>query len=431
MKIRSAGFILLIVSLLVSVAAAKAAGAENSRPLPRRALWIETSANLPLLSSREEIHALVAEARAAGIDTLIPEAKNAWGFVIYESEVAPRIGASPVPLAGYPAPATWYPRNFDALRVLIEEAHAAGLRVHAAVNEYGEGLRLAPTAPLVGTASHHPEWVSIHLRPGPDGQVTFVPSSAVGPVVFVDPAHPEAQLYEMAVLWEIVSRYDVDGIILDRARYAGLDTDFSDLSRERFEAFLGRKVRGWPEDILQSSNEHLRPGPLFPQWVAWRASVIKAYVRGAARLARRIRPGVAVGMYAGAWYPSIYEVGQNWARPDAPSSFAAWSPAWSEASLLSELDYLMVGLYYRTITRWDAARQGRSPWTSVVGGAMQSRELTHGTPLLGGIWLDLYRGNRAAGVGAIRAAMRVTDGLMVFDLSNVRRENWWSALGVR
>ncbi len=431
MDVRSPGLIFMCVWVLVSVGTAQATGAKGSHRLPHRALWIETSANLPLLSSREGIQALMVQAREAGIDTLIPEAKNAWGFVIYESDVAPHISTSPVALAGYPPPVTWYPRNFDALRVLIEEAHAAGLRVHAAVNAFGEGLRLTPAAPLLGTALHHPDWVSIHLRSGPDGQVTFIPSSAVGPVVFANPGHPEAQLYEMAVLWEIASRYDVDGIILDRARYAGLDTDFSDLSREQFEALLGRKVRGWPEDILQPSNGRLRPGPLFPQWVAWRASVIKAYVRGAARLVRRTRPGVAVGMYVGGWYPTIYEVGQNWARPDAPSIFAAWSPAWSEASLLSELDYLMVGLYYRTITRWDAARQGRSLWTSVVGSAMLSRELTQGTPVLGGVWLDLYKDNRLAGEGAIRAAVRVTDGLMVFDLSNVRQENWWGALGVR
>ncbi len=62
---------------------------------------------------------------------------------------------------------------------------------------------------------------------------------------------------------------------------------------------------------------------------------------------------------------------------------------------------------------------------------MLSRELTQGTPVLGGVWLDLYKDNPTAGEGAIRAAVRLTDGLMIFDLSNVRQENWWSALGVR
>ncbi|MGQ0569518.1 MAG: family 10 glycosylhydrolase [Armatimonadota bacterium] len=428
---RLLGLILTVACLTVSAVTGWAAGTGGVQRLPHRALWIETSANLLMLSSREAIRALVARARAAGIDTLIPEAKNAWGFVIYESEFAPHIRTSPLPRAGYLAPLTWYPRDFDALKVLIEEAHAGGLRVHAAVNAFGEGLVLTPGSPLIGVVERHPEWVSVHLRAGPDGRPAFVPSSNIGPIVFVNPVHPEAQAYELAVLWEIVSRYDVDGIILDRARYAGPDTDFSDLSRERFEAFLGRSVGRWPDDVAQPIEGSLRQGPLFREWVAWRASVIKAYVRAAGRLVRHVRPGIPMGMYVGAWYSTIYEFGQNWTRADTPPLFSAWSPALSEQSLLSELDYLMVGLYYRTITRWEAAQQGRSLLASVVGGAMRSRELTQGTPLLGSVWLNLYQGSRAAGEGSIRAAVRLTDGVMVFDLSSIEPGNWWGALSIR
>jgi uncharacterized lipoprotein YddW (UPF0748 family) len=250
-------------------------------------------------------------------------------------------------------------------------------------------------------------------------------------VVFVNPAHPEVQLYELAVVHEIVSRYDIDGVVLDRTRYADLDADFSDLSRARFEAFVGRAVVQWPDDVVRLDDGGLRPGPFFRDWIAWRATVIRSYVRAAGRLVRQVRPGTPVAMYVGAWYPQAYEVGQNWARPDAPRVFAAWSPAWTEASLLPDLDYLMVGLYYRTVTRWDAARRGQSLLSSVIGSAMLSRSLTLGTTLLGGIWLELYDANRPAGEGAIRAAFGVTDGLMVFDLSNVREKDWWSVLGAR
>jgi uncharacterized lipoprotein YddW (UPF0748 family) len=408
-----------------------APSAEASFWVPRRALWIETSANLPALSSRTSIRAFVARARAAGIDTLMPEAKNAWGFVIYESEIAPHIRTSLVPRAGYRAPATWFPPDLDPLRVLIEEARAAGLRVHVAVNVFGQGLVPGPGSAPVGTVQHHPEWASIHLRPGPDGRAALVPATRIGPIVFANPSHPEVQAYELAVLWEILSRYDVDGIVLDRARYADADTDFSDLSRGQFEAWLGRRVRRWPDDVAQPAAEGVRPGPLFREWVAWRASVIRAHVRAAGRLSRQMRPGVPVGMYVGAWFPTIYRVGQNWARADAPVSFNAWSPAWSQASLLPDLDYLMIGLYYPTVTRWEAMRAGRSPLATVIGGALRGRELTQGTPLLGTVWLDLYREHPAAGEGAIRAAARLTDGVVVFDLSNVEQGDWWRVLPAR
>jgi hypothetical protein len=136
-------------------------------------------------------------------------------------------------------------------------------------------------------------------------------------------------------------------------------------------------------------------------------------------------------MYVGAWYRTAFEVGQNWARPDVPRLFAAWSPAWDGASLLSELDYLMVGLYYRTVSPWDAVRRGQSIWASVAGAAMLSREVTRGTPVLGAVWLDLYRDNRTAGEAAIRTTARLTDGVLFFDLSNVQEGDWWNALRLK
>jgi uncharacterized lipoprotein YddW (UPF0748 family) len=422
--------IAVLLGVLCGAAGAPAAwitDAVGAARVPRRALWIETSANLRQLSSREAIREVVARARAAGFDALIPEAKNAWGFVIYESEFAPHIRTSPVARQAYPAPASWFPRDFDPLRVVIEEAHAAGLRVHAAVNSFGEGLVPAPRAPVVGTVARRPEWASVHLRAGPDGTPAFVSSTEAVQIAFVNAAHPEVQAYELAVIWEIVSRYAVDGIVLDRTRFAGLDADFSDLSRRQFEARIGGRVADWPADILRPQGETLQPGPLFPAWIAWRASVIRGFVRAAGRVARGVRRGLPVGMYVTAWYPSIYEYGQNWARPDAPALIPAWSPAWAEASLLGDLDYLMVGLYHRTVTRWDALRQGTSPFVTVIGNGLRSRELTHGTPLIGSVWLDVYRGRRAQGEGAVRAAQALTDGLMIFDLSNVIEGDWWGA----
>ncbi|MDQ7849668.1 MAG: family 10 glycosylhydrolase [Armatimonadota bacterium] len=397
--------------------------------LPRRALWIEVSANLPLLSSRAAIRGLVARVRAAGIDTLIPEAKNAWGFVTYESGFAPHIRTSPVARSfspSYPPPREWYPEAFDPLATVIEEAHAAGLQVHVAVNVFGAGLDREG----VGLAFERPAWREVHATgtPGEAGVTLASGAGTPGAIVFTNPAHPEVQLYELAVLWEIVSRYPIDGIVLDRARYSALSADFSELTRARFEAALDRPLVRWPDEVLRPSGESLRRGPLFGAWVAWRARVIREFVRAAGQLVRRIRPGIPLAMYVGAWYPTAYEVGQNWGRPDAPPLFSAWTPAWGEASLLPHLDYLIAGLYYPSLSPREALFQRRPPWRSVAGGAALAREVTRGTPVLGGIWLQLYAADRARGRRAIRTAARQTDGVMVFDLSDVIQGDWWEAI---
>lgn len=406
-----------------------AASPAAARTVPRKAVWIEVSANLRALASREGIRALVATARAAGVDTLVPEAKNAWGFAMYESGFVPHIRTSPVARAAYPAPAQWFPRDFDPLETLIDEAHAAGLRVHVAVNAFGEGLRLDPRQPVVGLIPTRPELESQHLRPGPDG-AAVVPSSAVETIAFLNPGHPEAQLYELAVVWEVLSRYRVDGLVLDRARYAGLDADFSDLSRRRFEAVLGRPVARWPHDVLAPlEGGGYRPGPLFPAWTAWRASVITGYVRAASRIVRQVRPGLPVAMYVGAWYPqAAWELGQNWAHPDAPRLFPAWTPAFAQASLVPYLDYLMIGLYYRPITPLQALALGGRWWRSVAGGALLARQITGGLPVVATIWPAVFRGDREGIAAALRAGARYTDGLVVFDLSDLDAGGLWPLL---
>jgi uncharacterized lipoprotein YddW (UPF0748 family) len=395
------------------------------RPIPRRALWIEVSANLKRLSSRDAIRTLVAQARSAGIDTLVPEAKNAWGFVIYESQIAPHIRTSPISRAGYGPPRDWFPRDFDPLAVLVEEGHAAGLRVHAAINVFGEGLMLEGHQP-VGLALDRPEWQSVYLTGESPANAPLAPAGVPGAILFVNPAHPEVQLYELAVVWEILVRYPVDGIVLDRARYDDLTADFSGLSRARFEHFLGRPVKRWPDDVLAHADGRLVRGPLFPQWVAWRARTIQEFVRAADHLVNQIRPDIPLGMYVGAWYSRAPELGQNWAAPIASASFGAWTANWADASLLPHLDYLMVGLYFRTITNRAVGDE-----RTVAGAAIRARELVGKMPLVGGVWLALYDGHRPSGEDAVRVVARLTDGVMIFDLSDVQEGDWWTALDAR
>src|SRR5256712_3866001 len=154
--------------------------------VPRLALWIEPSANLPVLSTREGVAAILDKAKAAGVTVVIPEAKTAWGLVTYESEFAPLLRSSPIPRLSppvYDAPATWYPQDYDLLQVMIEEAHRRGIRVHAAINVFGEGY----TPTQTGLAIERPDWQAEHLV----YSLGVVPSSRVGAVAVVNPALPE------------------------------------------------------------------------------------------------------------------------------------------------------------------------------------------------------------------------------------------------
>ncbi|MCS2977950.1 hypothetical protein NXX48_24390 [Bacteroides faecis] len=50
---------------------------------------------------------------------------------------------------------------------------------------------------------------------------------------------------------DLVKRYpDLDGLMLDRVRYDGISADFSDISRQQFEAYIGQKVEKFRKIFL-------------------------------------------------------------------------------------------------------------------------------------------------------------------------------------
>ncbi len=418
-RVRAPALTVLFVYLLVLVRPSNAAV-----PPPRVALWIEPSANLPTLASRERIVAMLDRARAAGVTDVIPEAKNAWGFVIYESTFAPHIRTSSTARAAgpaYPAPAEWFPKDFDPLAVIVAEAHARGLRVHAAVNVFGEGLNPAHS----GLLFQRPQWQAQHLAL--DGRL--VPATEVGTIAFANPVHPEVQLYELAVLREVVSRYDVDGVVLDRARFPDATADFSDLSRQRFEEWLGHPVEQWPQEILAPNGGQMKQGPLFPQWVAWRATVIQQFVRAAESVVHGTKPGVAFAAYVGGWYPTYWQESVNWAAARTTPDLPWITEGWKKASVAEMYDFLMIGLYFIPVRQFEAISQGSAPWMSVEGGALMAVEIMGGATVpVPSLLLSLYEFQPERFRAAVQTALQMLGSVMLFDLSHLDRFNWWSLL---
>lgn len=528
--------LLLAAALAISGLAPGAAWAAGSSRAghhgpPHLALWMEPGANLVTLSTVEGVRDALDRARAAGVDTVMPEAKNAWGYVTYPSAFAPQIGASPIAHGmspAYPPPSQWYPRDYDMLGTIVAEAHARGMRVDAAVNSFGEGF-----TPLgAGPAFEHPEWqataylatrrvvapsgdsyalagmdvprgendlvlytqasgdsaptsrwgVDVAVSrgivqevrdravsaddPGPapiphDGYVLsghgraadwlrgalpaatavtlgpvdtrMEPSSTHSIFAFVSPTDPYVWNYELAVIHEVLTHYDVDGIVLDRTRYEDLSEDFSQLSREAFEKFLGRPVAHWPDDIYTYVPKGYwvarRPGPLYRAWLGYRAHTILSYTRAATRLIRTLRPDVAVGMYVGSWYPVYYEEGVNWASPGVWPPYSWIGADWVRSGLAPLLDYLMIGLYYRPVTIWETIRQHNNPEISIEGGAALGLSLVHGdTPLVGALLVSLYQDDPQKLTRAIRMSNRLTSGTMLFDLVYLDTERLWPSV---
>jgi len=119
------------------------------------------------------------------------------------------------------------------------------------------------------------------------------------------PSNLENLRWEKDAVREAVSRYDLDGIHLDYVRYRDGRACYCPVCRADFEAYLGRKVRNWPADVMKA--------PLRSEYLRWRATRITRYVRDISKLVRDVKPTVRVSAAVYGKYPSCVDgVGQDW-----------------------------------------------------------------------------------------------------------------------
>jgi uncharacterized lipoprotein YddW (UPF0748 family) len=197
-----------------------------------RALWVTRAT----LTSAESIKKMVRAAEAGGFNTVVVQVRGR-GDAYYTGTIEPRA----VELAARP--------EFDPLAVVIEHAHAAGLKVHAwvAVNLVSSSVSLPASRDHV--VYRAPEWLmvprelaaamrKIDVRsPAYVGQLARWTRAHSAKVegLYTSPLHPAAQDHTVAAIREIAQRYAIDGVHLDYVRFPNDDFDFSPAAMERFK----------------------------------------------------------------------------------------------------------------------------------------------------------------------------------------------------
>jgi uncharacterized lipoprotein YddW (UPF0748 family) len=210
----------------------------------------------------------------------------------------------------------------DPLARLLEQAHAAGLRVHAWMN----ALSLSTRREAALLARLGPDAVHVDRRgrsvldypdldlPEPDRQWYRMGT----PQVWLDPAAPAVAETLAAVAGELVARYPaLDGVHLDYIRHpdvlpftpgsrfgVGLDFGYGAASRARFERETGR--------LAPFGGEPGDP----ERWDEWRRERVTEVVLRVASAARAARPGLetsaAVWAYADRAYLSLHQDWRGW-----------------------------------------------------------------------------------------------------------------------
>ena len=299
------------------------------------------------------------------------------------------------------------------------------------------------TAPEDGSAlpvsGNDAKWAEANLVPGTKAlfdttvrrtPVTDSPTEKVA--AFVNPLHAEARAYELSLLKEVATKYPISSLVFDRMRYANVFNDFSDLTRTAFEKWLGKSVARWPEEILfypPTPGEKWQPGPLYRQWIEFRARVTRDFLREATEVLRGIRPELRFGAYVGSWYREYFPYGVNWASERFPVRLPWATPEYNEAGYAELLDWISTGCYYPAVSREDARNQNRDENLSVESAAELSVTVVqNAAPVYAGVYAMDYAGKPEEFARAVAMAAKKSHGVMVFDVSQIYAFDWWKIL---
>jgi uncharacterized lipoprotein YddW (UPF0748 family) len=239
------------VPLFLALAAPAAAPEENAPakivpPPPLRefrAAWIATVANidwpskpgLPVAQQQTELISLLDRAAQLHFNAVFFQVRSV-SDALYSSSIEPWTeyltgmqGRGPEPY-------------YDPLAFAVAEAHKRGLELHAWFNPFRAGHPQAKSPPAATHITRtFPELVRHY-----------------GDQTLLDPGEPPVQARVLAVVMDVVRRYDVDGVVIDDYFYPypqknalGFYLDFPDeASWRRYGAGTGLKRADWRRENI-------------------------------------------------------------------------------------------------------------------------------------------------------------------------------------
>ena len=206
-------------------------------PMPQevRALWVVRD----VLTNPDSIKVMVARAHDAGFNTLIVQVRGR-GDAYYNARWEPRAEG----IVNQP--------GFDPLALVVKEAHARNIAVHAWLNT--ALLANLDASPADTTHMFHrrpdllavPYSVARELYPvdprSPQYRARIIDAARLErnqvEGVYLSMAAPETKEHIYSMWMDVLEHYDVDGLNFDYVRYPAPSHDYSRVSLDRFRRWL-------------------------------------------------------------------------------------------------------------------------------------------------------------------------------------------------
>jgi uncharacterized lipoprotein YddW (UPF0748 family)/N-acetylglutamate synthase-like GNAT family acetyltransferase len=393
-------------------------------------IWIEIQANKRTITDAEKFRQAMEKCKNAGIGAVILSVKDTLGFVIYESEIAPHYSE--------------YDEVFeqkDYLLECLETVHSLGMKFYASLDVFAEGNKGKPHPKM--PAIRRTDWQTNVYGINKAKEMVIQPLSeatslrTIGSIddfdeIFVNPANEEVCEYELSLMNEIMTKYAIDGITLDRVRYVGLSSDFGPVTKDKWEQYIGRECN-WPSDIYRIKDNdgklEIEYGDCFGEFITFRAGIIRRFIEKIRKLVDSQPRKIEFWDYTGSWYPLYYQVGANWASENYEAKEYPWvdTAEYKKTGYAEQLDGLLSGFYYSYVTEQEA-KEANQPayWYSVEGSGRLAYGVTQNTvPIVGSLFLQQYSENLASMTEAVNMCFQTSSGCMLFDLSYLIENDWW------
>ncbi len=291
-----------------------------------RAAWVASVANIDWPSRKgltaEQLKAetdhLIAVAQEVGLNALLLQVRPA-ADAIYPSPIEPwteflsgQQGVAPSAVAG---------STFDPLQYWVDRCREARIQLHAWFNPYRAG-HPTETSPRASThlSRLQPELVKSYGR-----------------FTWMNPSDSGAAEHTLAVISDVITRYDIDGVHIDDYFYPYPETpagsqsplDFPD--EANYRAYLEQAQSAW--------QATMQP----PMSLAdWRRSHVNRLVEQIYLLVKTKRPKLQFGI-------SPFGIGKPSLRPPTVSGFSQFDSLYADVELWMEkgwMDYLAPQLYW-------------------------------------------------------------------------------------
>ena len=281
-------FVLFLSSLSVSI----------GQTYEARAFWVVRDG----LTSEENISEMIDRIAHTHCNMIFAQVSGR-GDAYYQSDILPRAEQLINPI-----------EQFDPLQSVIERAHKQGLQVHAWINVYF--VWSAPDKPrsTKHVFNQHPDWIA-HTAAGKSLLDYERPKPLGMEGVFLSPGHPGVQEWITNIIGEIVSRYDVDGIQLDYARYPSGETDFNPVVRSRFiQEYSVDPLRLYDgSETLGEEDPDEELHALENLWHQWRCQQVSETVRRIRERIEILKPEVKLSAAVKPDYDlAVKRFGQDW-----------------------------------------------------------------------------------------------------------------------